>query len=101
LAAFGTILKLIQKTTKGTQLWSLGLYLLMGWLAVFTVPAFIKSMPSIGVIFIVIGGLCYTFGIIFYVMKKVRYTHAIWHLFVLTGAIMHFFAVLYSCVLPA
>ena len=100
LAAIGTTLKITQKSTKGTKLWSLGLYLLMGWLVVFTLPEFVSLLPSIGFRFMIIGGLCYTVGIVFYVMKKVRFTHAIWHLFVLGGAIMHFFAVLYSCVLP-
>ena len=99
LAILGTVLKIVIKTTNGAKFWSLGLYLLMGWMVIFTMPSFISSLPSIGLKFLIIGGLCYTVGIVFYVMKKVRYTHAIWHLFVLGGAIMHFFAVLYSCVL--
>lgn len=100
LAILGTVLKIIVPTTNGAKLWSLGLYLLMGWLAIFSLPSVIKNLPSIGLIFLGIGGLCYTVGIVFYVMKKVRFTHAIWHLFVLGGAIMHFFAILYSCILP-
>jgi hemolysin III len=85
--------------TDGTKLWSLGLYLLMGCLVFFTLPSFVRSLPTIGLLFIGIGGLCFIIGVVFYVMKKVRFTHAIWHLFVLGGVIMHFFAVLYSCVL--
>jgi hemolysin III len=100
LAIVGTLLKIFLPSIKGTKLWSLGLYLLMGWLALFSFPWFINSLPAIGLRFLIAGGLCYTVGIIFYVMKKVRFTHAIWHLFVLGGAIFHFFAVLYSCVLP-
>ena len=100
LALLGTVLKIILKSTKGTKVWSLGLYLLMGWLVIFTLPEFVSILPSTGFLFVIIGGLFYTVGVVFYVMKKVRFTHAIWHVFVLGGAIMHFFAVLYSCVLP-
>ena len=99
LAFLGTALKIIMKSTKGTKLWSLGLYLLMGWLVLFTLPDFVSLFPSTGLLFLIAGGLFYTVGVVFYVMKKVRFTHIIWHLFVLGGAIMHFFAVLYSCVL--
>ena len=100
LAIIGTALKIMLKSTKGTKLWSLGLYLLMGWLVLFSMPSFISSLPFIGLLFMFLGGLFYTVGIVFYIMKKIHFTHAIWHLFVLCGAIMHFFAVLYSCVLP-
>jgi hemolysin III len=99
LAVVGTVLKIVIATTKGTKFWSLGLYLLMGWMVLFSLPSFVSCLPSRGLVFLFLGGLCYTVGIVFYVMKKVRYTHAIWHLFVLGGAIMHFFAILYSCVL--
>jgi hemolysin III len=45
-------------------------------------------------IWLAAGGIFYTVGVIFYVMKNVPYTHAVWHLFVLAGSICHFFAVL-------
>ena len=56
-------------------------------------------LPDIGLTFLVLGGLFYTLGIFFYVWKSRQYTHAVWHFFVLSGTVMHFFAVLYSCVL--
>ena len=98
LAILGTILKLTSSGS-GTKLWSLGLYLAMGWLVVFTLKPLIAALPTVGLIFLVLGGLFYTFGIVFYVQKSKKYTHAVWHFFVLAGTIMHFFAILYSCVL--
>lgn len=98
LALLGTFLKLVTKSS-GTKIWSIGLYLLMGWIIVFASKTMMAALPKIGLIFLGLGGLFYTFGIIFYIWKSKKYTHAIWHLFVLVGTIMHFFAILYSCVL--
>jgi len=96
LAALGTVLKLCTQGG-GTKLWSIGLYLGMGWLSVFLLGAMIKAMPLNALIFLMLGGLSYTFGVIFYVQKRKLYSHAIWHFFVLMGTVLHFFAVLYSC----
>ena len=98
LALIGTFLKLFTQGS-GTKIWSIGLYLLMGWMIIFASNELFSELPTIGLIFLVLGGLFYTFGIFFYVWKSKKYTHAIWHFFVLLGTIMHFFAVLYSCVL--
>lgn len=98
LAVLGTVLKLATSGS-GTKAWSIGLYLTMGWLVVFASKSLAKAVPDLGMIFLVVGGLFYTFGILFYIAKSKKYTHAIWHFFVLAGTIMHFFAVLYSCVL--
>ena len=98
LALLGTILKLTLSGS-GTKIWSIGLYLLMGWLIIFATKPLINNISRLGLIFLVLGGLFYTGGVVFYVMKKKKYTHAICHFFVLAGTIMHFFAVLYGCVL--
>lgn len=98
LALIGTFLKLFTQGS-GTKIWSIGLYLLMGWMIILASNELFSELPTIGLIFLVLGGLFYTFGIFFYVWKSKKYTHAIWHFFVLLGTIMHFFAVLYSCVL--
>lgn len=74
-------------------------YVVMGWAVVFSAKEVIARMPKNGLIFLLIGGIAYTVGIIFYALKKVRYMHSIWHLFVLAGSILHFFAV-YLYVLP-
>lgn len=98
LALLGTFLKLFTQGS-GTKVWSIGLYLLMGWIIVFASKTLITKLPTIGLLFLVLGGIFYTLGIFFYVWKSRKYTHAIWHFFVLNGTIMHFFAILYSCVL--
>ena len=98
LALLGTVLKLVTSGS-GTKIWSIGLYLMMGWMIVFASKSLYAHISTTGLVFLVLGGLFYTFGIFFYVWKSRKYTHAIWHFFVLTGTIMHFFAVLYGCVL--
>ena len=57
------------------------------------------AISAVSALFLVLGGLFYTFGVFFYVWKSKKYTHAVWHLMVLAGTVMHFFAVLYACVL--
>ena len=75
-------------------------YVLMGWLIVFAFGEMLKAISLGGIIWIVLGGITYTVGVIFYAWQKLPYNHAIWHLFVLGGSICHFFAVLFH-VLPA
>ena len=98
LALLGTVLKLILPPN-GTKLWSVGLYLGMGWLVVTASGQLMQVISKTGLTFLVLGGLFYTLGITFYVWKSRKYTHAIWHFFVLMGSVMHFFAVLYGCIL--
>jgi len=74
---------------------SMVLYLLMGWSIVFLGFDVLASLPTPGIVLMVIGGLCYTGGIAFFAMKKPRYMHSIWHLFVLAGSILHYFAFLF------
>ena len=98
LAVLGTILKLTL-SGNGTKVWSISLYLIMGWLIVFASHKLFQTLNTTSLSFLILGGLFYTLGIGFYVWKSRKYTHAVWHGFVLTGTIMHFFAVLYGCVL--
>ncbi|MDR2902581.1 MAG: hemolysin III family protein [Lactobacillales bacterium] len=97
LAILGTILKL---TTSGggTKIWSIALYLGMGWLVVVASKTIFAVMSPAALTFLILGGLFYTVGILFYVWKSKAYTHAIWHCFVLLGTLMHFFSILFSCV---
>ncbi len=69
-------------------------YVLMGWLAVIAIKPMLANLPTGLLIWIAIGGLFYTFGIIFYAWTKLPYSHSIWHLFVLGGSISHFFGIL-------
>lgn len=96
LALIGTVLKLCTQGS-GTKAWSIGLYLLMGWLVVFASKQLAARLPDIGLTFLVLGGLFYTLGIFFYVWKSRQYTHAVWHFFVLSGTVMHFL----PCFIPA
>ncbi len=73
---------------------STGLYLLMGWLIVVAIKPLIENIPSAGLLWLAAGGLAYTGGVVFYAMKRVRYAHMIWHLFVAAGSVCHFIAVL-------
>ena len=93
IAAFGVILKLF--FTGRFEIFSTVLYLVMGWLIVFDFTTLSTLMPSNGIVLLMAGGLAYTAGIIFYIFEKIPYNHVIWHLFVLAGALFHFFMVLF------
>ncbi len=73
-----------------------GLYLAMGWMFVVVVGPMIKNLPQTSVVFLFLGGIFYSVGVVFYIKRNLKYGHGIWHLFVLAGSIMHFFAVIYS-----
>jgi len=79
---------------------SLAIYILLGWLVLIALKPLFTHIPLGGIIWLLLGGLAYTFGLIFYVYKKIPYHHAIWHIFVMAGSICHFFAVLFY-VLPS
>ncbi len=71
------------------------LYLAMGWVGVIAIHPLWVHMEAGGLIWLAAGGLAYTLGVVFFVLdEKVCYSHFIWHLFVLTGTVCHFFAVL-------
>ena len=72
---------------------SLVLYLVMGWSVVFAIGDVVANMQAAGVVLLFLGGVFYTIGVVFYVLKKVRYMHAIWHLFVLAGSVMHYLCI--------
>ncbi len=73
---------------------SLVLYLLLGWLIVIAIKPLFEVMEPGGLWMLLIGGLFYTFGVIFYVWDSLPFNHAIWHLFVMAGSISHFLMVL-------
>ena len=75
-------------------------YILMGWLAVIAIKPLLAAVPSGGILWLLAGGLAYTLGVVFFAWEKIPYNHAAWHVFVLTGSICHYFAVLFY-VLPA
>ncbi|MCB0398696.1 MAG: hemolysin III family protein [Winogradskyella sp.] len=91
IAAFGLVLKLF--FTGKFELFSTLLYLVMGWLIVFDFSNLSDAIGPTGVLWLFAGGLSYTIGIVFYAIQRIPYNHVIWHLFVLGGAICHFFMI--------
>ena len=74
-------------------MFSVSLYLAMGWMALFIIKPLSVNMPLPVMGWALAGGLAYTLGVVFYLWKKLLYHHAVWHLFVLAGTVTHFFAV--------
>ncbi len=73
---------------------SLVIYLLMGWMIVIAIKPLLHSLEPASLMWLFIGGGCYTLGVIFFALNKLPYAHSVWHLFVLAGSIFHFFAML-------
>lgn len=93
LAIAGMILELA--TRQRFRRLSIGLYLGLGWLVLIAIKPMMANVETGGLVLLLVGGLCYSLGVIFYVLKKIAYHHAVWHLFVLAGSIFHFMAVFF------
>ncbi|MCI0502864.1 MAG: hemolysin III family protein [Fusobacteria bacterium] len=91
-ALLGIILNSIN--LKKFQLFSIILYVGMGWTAIFYIKDIFASLDLGGIILLAVGGVLYTLGIIFYLVKKIKYFHSIWHLFVLAGSMCHVLCVI-------
>ena len=81
------------------QFLSLAVYLGMGWLAIIAAGPIMNAVPFAGIVWVVVGGLAYTSGVVFYVWHSLPHHHAIWHLFTMAGSASHFVAI-YWYVLP-
>lgn len=92
LALFGVLLK----SLRGVQpkIFTIPLYVLMGWTAVIAYKPFMAGMPPTGLLLLVAGGLAYTGGLVFYLARRFPYHHLAWHLAVLAGTALHYFTVL-------
>lgn len=93
LTLVGTLKKLF--LTGKYQFMSLLLYLAMGWLIIFDINSLFKLIDLNAKLLLILGGISYTFGVIFYVLGKIKYFHSIWHLFVLIGSGFHYFMILF------
>ncbi len=91
LAFTGTVFKIF--FTGKFRLISTAIYLAMGWSIVAAPSDFVNAIPEIQFQWIWIGGAFYTLGVVFYLVQKIPFNHAIWHIFVLLGAISHFLGV--------
>ena len=71
-------------------------YIIMGWAIIAAIVPLINSLPTISLVFLLIGGVLYSVGVIFYAIKKIKYFHSIWHLFTIGGSVFHYFTILSS-----
>lgn len=101
LAVTGTVIKIVKpnKYESGVNLFFILTYAVMGWMIIVAAVQVFKALPLMGVLWILIGGVCYTLGILFFRIIRFRFHHLIWHLFVIAGTVSHFFAIFFY-VLP-
>ena len=97
LALLGTIMILSRPGdfNTGVSTFYVVSYAVMGWLMLIAIVPIMNALPVMGTVWILIGGLCYTLGILFFKLIKFPYHHLVWHLMVLAGSISHFFAVFF------
>jgi hemolysin III len=79
---------------------STAVYVLMGWLVLIATKPVLAHLPSLTLLWLLAGGLFYSVGVIFYLWKRLPYSHTVWHVFVLAGSTCHYFAVLRSILGP-
>ena len=92
MAILGVVLKSVCRTTPAWL--STGLYVFMGWIALFVAKPLFTALPYQGAFWLIAGGVAYTFGVIFFVLdEKVRYTHFVWHIFVMLGTACHYVSI--------
>lgn len=85
-AVFGSRMRVLSAVT----------YVLMGWMVIFAFKPMVQALPRTSLILLIAGGATYTVGCIFYALKKIKWMHSIWHIFVMAGSILHFFSVYFS-----
>jgi hemolysin III len=97
MAVLGIILKFSRwgRTGAGVNLLFIALYATMGWMFIIAIVPIIKTLPLMGFLWILIGGLCYTIGILFYRVFRFPYHHLVWHLLVIAGSISHWFGIFF------
>lgn len=93
LALTGVVLEFIN--WKPFKKISLALYLGMGWIVIVAINPMLEQVATGGLVLLLAGGLFYSLGVIFYVWDSLKYNHAIWHMFVLAGSVLHFFSILF------
>ncbi|MDB5815212.1 MAG: channel protein hemolysin family [Rhodocyclales bacterium] len=76
---------------------STGLYVVMGWVVLMAAYPLVASMTTSGIEWLVLGGIAYTVGVVFFAAdSRIRYSHCVWHVFVMAGTSCHFVAVMGS-----
>ncbi|MBU1193168.1 MAG: hemolysin III family protein [Gammaproteobacteria bacterium] len=93
LAVIGLVLDALPR--RGARVLPVIIYLVMGWLIVLAINPLLAVFPRAGYIWLLAGGLFYTFGVVFYALgHRNPWMHGVWHLFVLAGSISHYVAIL-------
>jgi hemolysin III len=93
MAIFGMVLDAVRRT--GPRVGSILLYLAMGWACVLALDSLAVLMPPESLRWLIIGGVFYTSGIVFYILDSwYPWCHGVWHLFVLAGSVSHYVAIL-------
>ncbi|WP_419053181.1 PAQR family membrane homeostasis protein TrhA [Collinsella stercoris] len=92
LAVAGILFEVFMRQRQSRWL-TIAVYLVMGWLVVFRLPQLLELLHPAALFLLAAGGLCYTAGTAFYVLKKIRYMHSIFHVWVLAGSVLQFLAV--------
>ncbi len=75
---------------------STALYVAMGWIVIIAAKPVLSHVPGLTLLWLLLGGILYTLGVVFFVWRRLPYSHAVWHVFVLAGSACHYFAVLRS-----
>ena len=97
MAVTGVILKLFY--TGRYDVLSTLMYVFMGWIIMFAIKPLVNSIPTEGLFWLIAGGVAYTVGAIVYSIKQIKFSHAVFHIFVVLGSFCHFISV-YCYVLP-
>ena len=93
MAIIGMVLDAVRRT--GPRIGSIILYLAMGWFCVLAMDSLVVLLPQASLVWLIIGGVFYTSGIVFFVLDSwYPWCHGVWHLFVLAGSVSHYFAIL-------
>lgn len=100
LALTGTFMILLRpgEYNRGVNTFYVISYAVMGWLILIAIVPVIEQLPTMGWMWILTGGLCYSVGIVFYKMIRFPYHHLVWHLLVIAGSLSHFFAVFFHII---
>lgn len=91
LTAMGLVFKLF--FTGRFNLLSTAIYVMMGWIGVIAIVPIIEALPAGGLFWLILGGAMYTLGVMFYLMETVPFSHTVWHLFVMAGALAHYICI--------
>jgi hemolysin III len=97
IVILGAVMKI--RRPKHQPRWIVLLYLIMGWTIAMILPWMIDAIPARGWWFILAGAASYSFGVIFYLWRRMKFSHAVWHLLVIGGSVCFFFAVLFGSII--